>query len=127
MWQCSISNSGFVGPKWQRKIYNVDLQAWGGRWHGLDDITGLGMAHCAHHRGLREDDVVAGSGMAMRAWGRGLYCRWRHRLESGKMVVHKGLNRGWERWCGGSGEDSMMARRLWGGLDDGVEAPGRTQ
>jgi hypothetical protein len=30
------------------------------------------------------------------------------------------LNGGQERWCGGSGEDSTIARRLRGGLGDGT-------
>jgi hypothetical protein len=80
------------------------------------------MALGAQHRGLREDDVVAGSGTASRAWGQGMCCRLRHRLGSGKMVARKGLDRGQERLCGGSGVDSTMARRLWGGLDDGMSS-----
>jgi hypothetical protein len=36
------------------------------------------------------------------------------------MVAHKGLDRGWEWWCEGSGEDSMTMRRVRGGLNDGT-------
>jgi hypothetical protein len=54
MWQCSISNSRFVCPKWHRKIYNVALRARGRRW-------------------LREDDGVVGSRMAQGQRRRGLW------------------------------------------------------
>jgi hypothetical protein len=67
---------------------------------------------------LREDDVVAGSGIASWAWARGLHCRWRHRLRSGKMVARKGLDHGRQRRCRGSREDTTMAWRLRGGHDD---------
>jgi hypothetical protein len=57
--------------------------------------------------GLEEDicvvDSVTGS-------DRG---RWQH---------VKGLDRGWERRCKGSGEDSMNAWRLQGGPDDGTNS-----
>jgi hypothetical protein len=36
------------------------------------------------------------------------------------MAARKGLDRGQERRYGGSGEDSTMAWRLRGGLDDGT-------
>jgi hypothetical protein len=36
----------------------------------------------------------------------------------------KGLDRGREQRCIGSGEDSMMARRLHGGCDDGIGSVG---
>jgi hypothetical protein len=36
------------------------------------------------------------------------------------MAVCKGLDRGRKRWCGDSGEDSTMAWRLRGGLNDGM-------
>jgi hypothetical protein len=65
MWQCSISKLGFVGPKWQRKIYNVALWAWGGRLCcGLRDGTGLMVSWALGHRRIREDDSTAGPGMA---------------------------------------------------------------
>jgi hypothetical protein len=38
-------------------------------------------------------------------------------LGSGKMATHKGA----QPWLG------TMARWLWGGLNDGTEAPGRTR
>jgi hypothetical protein len=71
MWQCSISNSGFVAPKWYRKIYNVLLRARGRHGLGDDDgvagsgmvradsVTGSGTSWGRWHRGLREDDGVA--------------------------------------------------------------------
>jgi hypothetical protein len=71
----------------------------------VSGIVGSGTVRGAQRRGLREDDVVAGSGMASRAWGQGLRCRRCHRLGSGKMVACKGLDHGRERWCRGSGED----------------------
>jgi hypothetical protein len=59
--------------------------------------------------------------------------QWRHGIGDGAYVVDgitvlcrgrwrcvKRLNRGRERWCGGSGEDSTMTRRLQGGLNDGM-------
>jgi hypothetical protein len=49
------------------------------------------MAPGAHCHGLVEDDVVAGSGMASRAWGRCLRGRRCHRLGSRKMVERKGV------------------------------------
>jgi hypothetical protein len=51
------------------------------------------------------------------AWGRCLRGRLHHQLRSGKMVARKRA-RPWSK---------MMARRLWGGLDDDAEAPGRTR
>jgi hypothetical protein len=42
--------------------------------------------------------------------------------QAGKMAAHKGLDHGQERQCSGSGEDSMMARRIRGGLDDGTDS-----
>jgi hypothetical protein len=50
----------------------------------------------AQHRGLGEDDVVAGSGMASRVWGQGLRGERHHRLGSGNMAACKGLDCGWE-------------------------------
>jgi hypothetical protein len=43
-----------------------------------------------------------------------------HRLGSPKTAARKGLDCGRERRCRGSGEDSTMARKLRGGLDDGT-------
>jgi hypothetical protein len=37
-------------------------------------------------------------------------------------VASKGLDRGQEQLCRGSGVDSTMAQRLWGGLDDGTSS-----
>jgi hypothetical protein len=89
-------------------------------WRALVvSITGSGMVRGAQGCGLGEDDVIAGPGMASRAWGRGLRC-WRcHQLRSGMMAAHKGLNRGREWWCGGFHEDSTTAQSLWGVLNDG--------
>jgi hypothetical protein len=42
--------------------------------------------------------------------------------QAGKMAAHKGLDHGQERQCSGSGEDSMMVRRIRGGLDDGTDS-----
>jgi hypothetical protein len=77
--------------------------------------------------GLREDDDVV--------------ARERHRwLGDSAYVVNgitgsglgrwrrtKGLDCGRERWHRGSGEDSTVAWRLCGQLDDGAVAPGRTR
>jgi hypothetical protein len=38
------------------------------------------------------------------------------------MAARKGLDRGRERRCGGSEEDSMMVQRLRGGLDRGTSS-----
>jgi hypothetical protein len=38
----------------------------------------------------------------------------------GKITAHKGPGSGREWWCGGFREDSTMAQRLRGGLDDGT-------
>jgi hypothetical protein len=59
-------------------------------------VKGSRMAWGAHRHGLGEDNIVVGSRTASRAWGRGLHCQWRHRLGSGKMAAHKGLDRGRE-------------------------------
>jgi hypothetical protein len=40
----------------------------------------------------------------------------------GKMAARKGLNHGRERWCRGFGEDSTIAWRLQGGLDNGTSS-----
>jgi hypothetical protein len=41
-------------------------------------------------------------------------------LGQGRWQHIKGLDRGWERRCGGSEEDSTMMRRLQGGLNDSM-------
>jgi hypothetical protein len=61
-------------------------------------------------RGLREDNVVVGSGTASQAWGWRMCGRRRHRLGSGKMAAHKGAR----PWSG------TTAWRLRGGLDNGT-------
>jgi hypothetical protein len=83
----------------------------------VDGVTGSGTAPGAQRHVIGEDNVVVGSGMVSRAWGRHLRDRRHHRLRLGKMVAHKGA-----RLMSGT-----TARRLRGGLDDGVEALGRTQ
>jgi hypothetical protein len=66
----------------------------------------------AQCHGLMEDNVVAGLGMALLAWGQCLRGRRHHQHGSGKMATHKGLDRGREQQHRGSVEVSMMARRL---------------
>jgi hypothetical protein len=155
MWQCTISKSGFVGPKWQKNIQYCSLAGLGRTttlraqgWRGFNDITGSGASWGWQHHGLGEDDgamgpgtawvnivvrsgmelsaqrhglgednVVVGSGTASWAWGQRLCGQRRHWLESGKMAVHKGA---WP-WL------RTTTQRLWGGLDNGAEALGRTQ
>jgi hypothetical protein len=56
-------------------------------------IVGSRMARGAQRRGLGEDDVVAVLGTVSRAWGQGLGCRRHHRIRSGKMAAHKGIDR----------------------------------
>jgi hypothetical protein len=73
-----------------------DDGAVGSRTAWVDSIMGSGMAQGAHHHGLMVDDNVAGSGIVSRAWGRRLRDRRHHRLGSGMMAVHKGLDHGWE-------------------------------
>jgi hypothetical protein len=58
-----------------------------------------------------------GSGTASWAWGRCLCGQRRHRLGLGKMAAHKGAS----TMVGNDGAETP------GGLDDGAEAPGRTQ
>jgi hypothetical protein len=82
----------------KKKIFNVALQAWGGRrccglrdgaglmvsWAlgrrgddgatgsgiaQVDDVMSLGTVRGAHRRRLREDDIVVGSRTASWAWG----------------------------------------------------------
>jgi hypothetical protein len=127
--QCSLSGLGrttVLQAQWRRGFDSIA----GSRISRGQRCRGLGEDDCAmgrrHHglgndvecttSGLREDDVVVGLGTALRAWGRGLCGRRRHRRGSRKMAARKGA-RLWSR---------TMARRLWGGLDDGA-APGRTQ
>jgi hypothetical protein len=83
----------------------------------VDSVMGSGTAPGAQHHGLGEDNVVAGSGMVSRAWGWRLRGRWCHRLGSRKMAARRGA----QPWLG------MTAWRLWGGLDEGEEAPARTR
>jgi hypothetical protein len=52
----------------------------------VNNVVGLGTAPGALRGGLWEGNVVAGSGIALRAWGQHLCGRWHHRLGSGKMV-----------------------------------------
>jgi hypothetical protein len=156
MWQCSISNSGFVFPKWQRKIYNVVLQAGGGWRHcGLRDGAGSTVLQALwHHR----DDNIVGSGrtITLRAWGRrgvdsvmGSGMSWAHggwrccgpKDSVGLMVswslerrgVHSIVGSGtttvlWGRWHHQHGSRKIAVRK--GGSivvkSDGAEAPGRT-
>jgi hypothetical protein len=153
MWQCIISNSGYVGPKWHRKIYNVGLRAerrrelrkdddvegsrtaWG-RWHHrLKDIAGSGRMTPLWARWRRRVDGVAGSGTV---WG-----KQRHELGedddvAGSVVEQSqrchghgndvcvvdgitGLGWGcWPRVSRAQSGSGMMARRLWGELDEGA-------
>jgi hypothetical protein len=69
MWQCSISNWGFIGPKRQGKIYNVELRTRGGQWCcGLWDGAGSTVSRALGHH--RDDDVmVLGRSTALRVWG----------------------------------------------------------
>jgi hypothetical protein len=60
-------------------------------------VPGSGMMRGAQRRRLREENIVVGLGTASRAWGQGLRYRRHHRLGSGKMVAHKGLDSGQER------------------------------
>jgi hypothetical protein len=60
----------------------------------VDGVTGSGTASGAQHRGRREDNVVAGSGMASQAWGQRLCGRRRHRLDRGRWWHVKGLDCG---------------------------------
>jgi hypothetical protein len=77
----------------------------------LGSIAGLGTAWGAQRHGLGEDNIFAGSRTTSQAW------RWHHRLGSGKMAMRKGAR----PWTG------TTAWRFRGGLDDGMEASGRTQ
>jgi hypothetical protein len=86
MWQCSISNSGFVGPKLHRKIYNVSLQARGGQRccrlgdsigsttsrARVDGVASLGRMTMLQVQGWRGVDDIMGSGTARGRWCRGL-------------------------------------------------------
>jgi hypothetical protein len=63
----------------------------GRRTARVDGVVGLGTTPGAHCRGLVEDDIVAGLGMASRAWGWCLRGRRCHRLGSRKMAVRKGV------------------------------------
>jgi hypothetical protein len=82
----------------------------------VDGVACSGTAPGAQRRGLREDNVVVGSGTTSRAWGRRLRGQRRHRLGSGKMAACKG-DRPWS---------VTTVRRLWVGLDNGAEVPGRS-
>jgi hypothetical protein len=83
----------------------------------VDGIASSRMARGAQRSGLGEDDVVAGSGTALHTWGRHLRGRRHRRLGSGKMAVHKGLDRGRDRRCRSFGEESTMVQ---------AQAPGRS-
>jgi hypothetical protein len=89
-----------------RRGLEEDDSAVGPRTAWVNGVTGSGTAWGAQHHGLGEGDVVAGSGMTSWAWGRCLCGRPHHRHSLGKMATRKGFDCGWERWCGGSGEDS---------------------
>jgi isopentenyl diphosphate isomerase/L-lactate dehydrogenase-like FMN-dependent dehydrogenase len=105
------------------KIYNiVALQAWGARRRcELRDGAGSTASWALRHHGLREDDDVAGLGtMSVDniVGSRTASGAQRHRLREGNIVAARKGARPWS---------AMMARRLWGGLDDGAEDPGRTR
>jgi hypothetical protein len=78
----------------------------------VDGVVGLRMVPGAQRHRIMEDNIVVGLGTASRTWGRCLRGQRCHQLGSGKMAAHKGA-RPWSR---------TMARRLWVGLDDGVES-----
>jgi hypothetical protein len=94
----------------------LDVAGPGMVW--VDSIVGSRTSCGAQRHGLGVNDIVAGSGMASRAWGWRLCGQWHHWLRLGKMVTRKCLDHDQERWFGGSEEDLTMAGRLWGGLDD---------
>jgi hypothetical protein len=83
----------------------------------VDYVAGLGTAPGGQRHGLGEDNIVAGSRTTLRAWGWLLRGRRRHQLGSVKMAARKGAR----PWSG------TMAQRIWGGLNDGTEALGRTR
>jgi hypothetical protein len=89
----------------------------GPRMARIDSVMGLGMVLGAQRRGLREDNIVVGSGMVSQAWVRRLRGQRHYGLESAKMAARKGAS----PWTG------TMAWRLRGGVDDGAETPGRTR
>jgi hypothetical protein len=67
---------------------------------------------------------IAGSGRAMLLQAR----EWHHRLRDEACVVDGATSLGWQRWqCVRLRPWSgTMVQRLQGGLNDGMEAPGRT-
>jgi hypothetical protein len=69
-------------------------------------IVGSRTAWGAHRCRLREDDIGVGLGTTLQAWECGLRGRWRHQLGDDGAARSR--------------EDSTTARRLWGGLDNGI-------
>jgi hypothetical protein len=144
MWQCSIPKSGFVGPKWQRKIH-CSLAAlgrmiafWAQGWHSFDGVT------CFGCRRLGEDDGTAVLGTA---WVDGIACSGtargaqRRGLGEDDVVAGSGMmSRAWDGACvvdgvtiSGQGRwrrlsvSTMVGNdgaELRGGLDDGVGGSG---
>jgi hypothetical protein len=107
--QCSLAGLWRTTALWAQGRRGFDGIAGSGR-RGLreDDgsvdtgrvrvisIMGSGMVWGAQHRGLEEDDIVAGLGTTSLAWGRGPRCPQRHWLGSRKMATRKGLDHGWK-------------------------------
>jgi hypothetical protein len=109
-------SSGTVWVRWCHGLREDD-GAMGPGIVRVDGVTGSGMASGAQRRGLREDNIVAGSRTASWAWRQHLCGQQHHWLKSGKMAACKGAR----LWSG------TTVRRLRGGLDDSVEAPWRTR
>jgi hypothetical protein len=103
-------------------------------WCGFDGVVGSGTASGAQRHSLGEDNIVVGSGMASRAWGRRLHGRGCHRLGLGEMASRKGgstvvenndAGAPWRtrQWHGGSTEELMTARSLRRSMT--VQTPGK--
>jgi hypothetical protein len=73
----------------QRRGLGEDDGATGLETAQADGVVGSRTVWGAQHHGFKEDNIVAGLGIASQAWGRRLRGRWRHRLGSGKMVARK--------------------------------------
>jgi hypothetical protein len=105
------------------KIYNiVALQAWGARWRcDLRDGASSMASWALGRHGLWEDDDVVGLGTTSVdniVGSRTASGAQHHKLREGNIVAARKGARPWS---------AMMARRLWGGLNDGAEDPGRTR
>jgi hypothetical protein len=113
-WHCRLRDEASLTASW----------AQGGRWRSRPG-DGVGFWHCGLENGVGCTVSWARGGWRCCGLENGVTgFGMRHALlmaappRVGKMAARKSLDHGQERWCVGSGEDSMTAWMLRGGLGD---------